>query len=64
MYKCYLKKVLEWLLGDKDNPFEYTHHAILLVGTVLYIYAAIANFYLELGNMRISPSHETISFLV
>ena len=51
MYKCYLKKVLEWLLGNKDNPFEYTHHAILLVGTVLYIYAAIANYYLELADI-------------
>lgn len=47
----YLRKILQWLLGTKDNPFEYTHHAVLLFGVALYFYAALANYFLQLSNI-------------
>lgn len=43
MNKRYLGKTLEWLLGDNDKPFEYTHHVVLLVASVLYLCSAVFN---------------------
>lgn len=51
MCKRYFSKTLEWLLGDKDNPFEYTHHAVLLVAVLLYLFSALINYYLELADI-------------
>ncbi|WP_067219184.1 GGDEF domain-containing protein [Marinomonas gallaica] len=48
MNKRYLGKTLEWLLGDNNQPFEYTHHAVLLVASVLYLCSAVFNYGLEL----------------
>lgn len=46
-----LKNTMQWLLGSKNNPFEYTHHAVLLVGVAMYFFAALMNYYLELSNI-------------
>ena len=64
MFRRFLKKILEWLLGNKDKPFEYTHHAVLLVGTVLFFYAAAVNYYLGLANTFTVIALLILSFLI
>lgn len=64
MYRRYLSKVLEWLLGNKNNPFEYTHHAVLLVGTVLFFYAAAVNYHLGLASTFTVIALLALSFLI
>ncbi|RDL44993.1 hypothetical protein DN730_05080 [Marinomonas piezotolerans] len=51
MRKRYRDTTLEWLLGDKDKPFEYTHHAVLLFTVFLYVLAASVNYYFDLANI-------------
>ena len=46
-----VKRVLIWLLGSQNKPFEYTHHAVLLIGSLVYLYCAVANYIFELANM-------------
>lgn len=64
MYKRYCNKVFDWLLGNNEHPFEYTHHAVLLVAALLYLYAAIANYYLELANLYNIYLQLAISLLI
>ncbi|CUB03311.1 GGDEF domain-containing protein [Marinomonas fungiae] len=64
MHKHCFNKILEWLLGNKDNPFEYTHHAVLLVAVVLYAYAAFLNYYLDVANIYNIYLQAAISLLV
>ena len=46
-----LGQVLTWLLGDRGKPYEYTHHAVLLIGCLVYFYSAIANYAFHLASV-------------
>lgn len=46
--------MLHWLLGNKDNPFHYTHHAVLLGGVIMYISAGLFNLQFETGDRNFS----------
>lgn len=64
MNQRYLGKTLEWLLGDHDKPFEYTHHAVLLVASVLYMCSATFNYSLALTSAFNIYLQYTLSLLV
>jgi len=46
-----IRRTLTWLLGSRDKPFEYTHHAVLLIGSIVYFYCAAANYLFNLASM-------------
>lgn len=46
--------MLHWLLGKKDNPFQYTHHAVLLCGVLMYISAGLFNLQFATGDRYFS----------
>lgn len=46
--------MFHWLLGNKDNPFHYTHHAVLLVGVIMYLSAGLFNLKFETGDRNFS----------
>ncbi|RBO78560.1 GGDEF domain-containing protein [Marinomonas aquiplantarum] len=45
------QRVLPWLLGSRDKPYQYTHHAVLLIGSVVYLYCAVANYAFQLASL-------------
>lgn len=51
MTKKLIGHILTWLLGDRDKPYEYTHHAVLLIGSLVYFYSAVANYTFQLASM-------------
>ena len=46
-------RFLSWCLGSKDEPFQYLHHAALLIGSLIYCYFGIANYLYDLTNMAV-----------
>ncbi len=42
--------MFHWLLGNKDHPFHYTHHAVLLGGVIMYLSAGLFNLQFETGD--------------
>lgn len=46
--------MFHWLLGNKDNPFHYTHHAVLLVGVIMYLSAGLFNLKFDTGDRNFS----------
>ena len=44
MRRIKLQKVTTWLFGSKDNPQQYTHHVVLLLVSLAYMYAAVFNY--------------------
>jgi len=42
--------MFHWLLGNKDNPFNYTHHAVLLGGVIMYLSAGLFNLQFATGD--------------
>lgn len=51
MRSSIVKRAMTWLLGSRDKPFEYTHHAVLLIGSIVYFYCALANYLFDLASM-------------
>lgn len=46
--------MLHWLLGKKNTPFQYTHHAVLLCGVLMYLSAGLFNLQFATGDRYFS----------
>ena len=40
-----------WCLGSNDNPYRYTHHAVLLLGALAYLYCALFNYIFDFSHI-------------
>jgi len=45
-----IDRVLDWLLGSKTLPFQYTHHIVLLVSAVIYVVSVFFNYSLGISD--------------
>ncbi len=44
MKQTRLQRIKRWLFGSKEYPQQYMHHIVLLMGSLVYLYAAIINY--------------------
>lgn len=57
-------RLLNFLLGDKRLPYQYSHHAVLLVGGFGYLACSIFNYVFQTSDIVLAYAQLVIFFVV
>ncbi|MFG1491677.1 hypothetical protein ABMA58_20665, partial [Oceanospirillum sp. HFRX-1_2] len=62
--KSPLDRLLFFLLGSKSSPYEYTHHAVLLVGGLGYLACSIFNYIFQTADIILAYAQLALFLLI
>lgn len=62
--KSPLDQLLYFLLGNKLSPYQYTHHAVLLVGGFGYLACSVFNYIFETADIILSYAQLALFVLI
>lgn len=62
--KSPLDRLLSFLLGNKLSPYQYTHHAVLLVGGFGYLACSIFNYIFETADIILAYAQLALFVLI